>query len=165
MIAYSAVSGFADAEAPLLFGKLAGIMAPQNPRPAEDDFKRVIKVANLPNILASPKISVEALMRARESAECREFRSWLLTLNPLSDQQIEDMLGGVRNKVSSIIQSGPARVLRFAVATGMGLIPGYGAIAGPAVGAIDSFLINRILPVSGAFAFLTKIYPSIFKTA
>jgi hypothetical protein len=163
MVAYSAISGFAESEAALLFGKLAGIIAPQNPRPLEEEFERVIRIAKLPNLLPNNKINVEALFKARDSLECREFRSWLSTLKPLSDAEIEEMVGGVRNKVTSIIQSGPAKTVRFAVATVIGLIPGYGPIAGAAAGAIDSFLINRLLPVSGVFAFLTKTYPSLFE--
>lgn len=90
MAAYSAVSGFAESEAPLLFGKFAGIFAPQNPRPLEEEFKRVIRIAELPNVLPSNKIDVEALLKARDSIECREFRSWLSNLGPLSDLEIRD---------------------------------------------------------------------------
>jgi hypothetical protein len=162
MVAFSAISGFAEAEAPLLFGKLSGLVAPQNPRPMEHEFDRVIRIANLPNLLTTNKINVEALLKARDSAECREFRSWLATLTHLSDEQIEEMVSGVRNRVASIIHSGPAKTVRFAVATALGLIPGYGPVVGAAAGAIDSLLVDRILPLSGAFAFLTKTYPSLF---
>ncbi len=162
MAAYSAVSGFAESEASLLFGKFAGIFAPLNPRPLEEEFKRVIRIADLPNVLPSNKIDVQALLKARDSIECREFRSWLSNLGPLSGLEITEMVSGVRNKAASVIQSGPAKFVRYMAATAIGLIPGYGQIAGVAVGGADSFLVDRMLKESNVYAFLTRTYPSLF---
>lgn len=165
MTAYSAISGFAESEAPLLFGKFAGIFAPQNPRPLEEEFKRVIRIADLPNVLPSSKIDVEALLKARDSIECREFRLWLSNLGPLSDLEIREMVSGVRNKAASVIQSGAARFARFMATTAIGLIHGYGPIACVIAGGTDAFLVDRMLRTSNVFAFLTKTYPSLFESA
>jgi hypothetical protein len=162
MVAYSAITGFADAEAPLLFGKLAGIIAPQNPKPIEEQFARVITIANLPDFVTGRRIDVERLLRARESAECLAFRAWLSKLGGVSDTEIAAMVGGVRNEVASMIRSDTGRKLRFAVTTAIGLIPGVGLAAGPAAGVVDSFLVERMFPSSGVFAFLKRTYPSLF---
>lgn len=164
MAAYSALSGFAESEAPLLFGKLAGLIAPHNPRLLEEEFGRIIRIANLPTVLKNSKINVDALMDARDSVECREFRSWLSNLHSVSDADIEKLVSGVRNRVASIIHSGPVKVFRFAATNAIGLIPGVGPIAGAVAGGLDSFLVDRLLPVSNAFAFLTKTYPSLFNS-
>lgn len=165
MQAYSAITGFTQSEAPLLFGKFAGIIAPQNPNPVEKQFGRVISVANLPDFVPDKKIDVDALLAARESSECREFRAWLLNLEAVSDSQISEMIGGIRNKVALMIRSNFGKTMRFAANTAIGLIPGIGIVAGPAAGAIDSFLIERVFPTSGVLAFLVDIYPSLFTSA
>jgi hypothetical protein len=79
MQAFSAITGFAANEAPLLFGKLAGLMAPLNPKIGEAQFQRVIELAGIPDFNGQ-RVNVELLMKARDSAECREFREWLVTL-------------------------------------------------------------------------------------
>jgi hypothetical protein len=82
-----------------------------------------------------------------------------------TDQQISEMIGGVRNKLGSMLQSGIGRKVRFAVSTAIGLIPGVGLVAGPAASGIDSFLIDRVFPTSGVVAFLARTYPSLFVSA
>jgi hypothetical protein len=54
------------------------------------------------------------------------------------------------------------KFVRLATTTGIGLIPGVGLAAGIAASAIDSFLVDRVLPKSGVVAFLTETYPSLF---
>ena len=85
MAAYSALTGFRESEAPLLFGKLAGIISPQNPKIAEEQFERVIEVADVPDFKPGQRIDVEKLMKIRDSAECRDFRMWLSTAADISD--------------------------------------------------------------------------------
>jgi hypothetical protein len=164
MAAYSAIVGFTDSEASLLFGKLSGVFAPQNPRPIEEQFARVMTIADLPDFTRGRRIDVDALLTARESVECREFRAWLSSADTLSDRQIEEMVGGLRNRVGSIVHSDKGKALRFAATTGLGLIPGAGLILGPASGAIDLFLIDKVFPNPGVLAFLTHTYPSLFKS-
>jgi hypothetical protein len=162
MAAYSAITGFKDSEAPLLFGKLAGIIAPLNPEPIEEQFARVITIANVPDFVTGSRVDVDHLLRARESAECREFREWLSNLDGISDAQVADMVSGVRNEIASMIRSGPGKALRLALTTAVGLIPPIGLVAGPVAGVFDSFVVEKMFPTSGAFAFLTHTYPSLF---
>ncbi len=162
MSAYSAITGFKDSEAPLLFGKLAGIIAPQNPRPIEEQFARVITIANVPDFVTDKRIDVDRLLRARESAECRDFRAWLSELEGVTDAQVADMVGGVRNEIASMIRTGTGKTIRLALTTAIGLIPGAGLVAGPIAGVVDTFLVERMFPTSGALAFLTHTYPSLF---
>ena len=164
MEAYSSIVGFTEVDAPLLFGRLAAVVAPQNPKPIEDEFTRVLTIADVPDFPRGKKIDVDALLKARDSIECREFREWLTHANKLSDKQVEDLVGGLRNKVSTLLHSPTGKALRFAATTAVGLVPGAGLVLGPASGAIDTFLVDKILPNPGVLAFLTNTYPSLFRS-
>jgi len=162
MQAYSAITGFLDHEAPLLFGRLSSVIAPLNPNAAEKQFERVIELADVPDFRPGQRVDVERLLKARESAECREFREWLSSADSMNDEQIKEMVASIRSKIASLAGSTTGKVLRFATTTGVGLIPVVGPIAGAAAGAIDSFLVDRVLPKSGVVAFLSESYPSLF---
>jgi hypothetical protein len=165
MAAYSALTGFRETEAPLLFGKLAGIISPQNPALGEQQFERVIEVADVPDFKPGQKVDVEKLMKIRESAECRDFRRWLSTAADISDAEIRAQASGMRNKLGSLASSSGGKAVRLAATTLIGNIPVLGLVLGPASGAVDSFLVDRVLPRSGVFAFLTEMYPSLFVSA
>jgi hypothetical protein len=162
MQAYSAITGFLDTEAPLLFGKFSGLIAPLNPAAAEKQFERVIELAELPDFKPGQKVDVQKLLKARDSAECREFREWLSNLDNASDAEIKEMVASLRSKMASMAASPGGKLVRLAATTGIGLIPVVGPIAGAAAGAIDSFLVEKVLPRSGIVAFLTETYPSLF---
>ncbi len=123
MQAYSAITGFLDTEAPLLFGKLSGLIAPLNPRAAEKQFERVIELSELPDFNGQ-KVDVQKLLKARESAECREFREWLTGLNQHSDTEIKEMVASLRSRMASVAASSSGKLVRLAATTGIGLIPG-----------------------------------------
>jgi hypothetical protein len=165
MQAYSAISGFLDSESPLLFGKLAGIMTPLNPKLAEEQFDRVIELADVADFQSGQKVDVGLLLKVRESAECREFREWLYTLEDVSDAEIKQMVVSIKSKMASLAGCTGGKIVRLAATTGIGLIPIVGPITGAAAGAIDSFLVDRVLPRSGIVAFLTEQYPSLFVSA
>lgn len=162
MQAYSAITGFVDEEAPLLFGKLSGIISAMNPKVGEEQFRRVIEIAGVPDFKPGQRVDANKLMMIRESPECRDFRGWLSAADSLSDTEIRDATAGVKNRLAQLAGSSDGRALRFAVTTGLGLIPAAGLALGPAAGLIDSFLIDRVLPRSGIVAFLAEKYPSVF---
>ncbi len=165
MAAYSALTGFLESEAPLFFGKIAGILAPQNPKIAEEQFKRVVEVADVPDFKPGQKVDVGRLMEIRESPECRDFRRWLSTVQDISDAEILNLTRGMKEKVASLADSFGGKAVRLAATSMMGFVPGAGVLLGPAAGAVDSFLIDRLLPRSGIVAFLTEMYPSLFIAA
>jgi hypothetical protein len=164
MQAYSAISGFLEQEATFLFGRLSGVMSRQNPRRAEEQFKRVIELADIPDFEPGTRIDVRRLLQVRDSAECREFREWLTSAEDVSDAEIKGMLSSVRSRMGSIAASRRGKIVRLAATTGVGLIPVVGPIVGAAAGAIDSFLVEKVLPRSGIVAFLTETYPSLFES-
>jgi hypothetical protein len=163
MSVHSAITGFNDEEAPLLFKKLSGILAAQNPQIVEEQLARVETILNLPEISPEKPINVENLLRARESSEIREFQTWLYNFKRKSDEEVQELVHAVSLRVGSLLRSKPGKAARFAVTTALGLIPGAGLVLGPASGAIDTFVVDQMLPSSGVFAFLTEIYPSLFQ--
>lgn len=162
MEAYSAIVGFNDGDAPLLFGKLAGIVAPLNPTPLEEEFARILQIAHLPDFDTSKRIDVERVMELRASSECQEFKNWLRNTPNISDAEIANILNSFRSKAGSLVRTDTGRAFRFAATTGIGLIPIVGPIVGAAAGALDAFLLERLLPQKGVVAFLSDKYPSLF---
>ncbi len=165
MQAYSAISGFLEQEAALLFGRLAGVMTRQNPSRAEEQFERVIELAELPDFKSGQKVDIQKLLKIRDTAECRAFREWLSTVEDATDAEIKEVVSSLRNKVASLAASPGGKLVRLAATTGIGLIPVIGPITGAVAGAIDSFLVDKVLPQSGIVAFLTDTYPSLFASS
>jgi hypothetical protein len=162
MSAYTAMTGFLENEAPLLFGKLVGLFAPQNPKLAERQFERVIEIAELPDFKSGQRVDVQRLMKIRDSPECRDFRDWLPNAEDMSEAEIRKMTKGVRNKLADLAGSPGGKFIRLAATTAIGLA---GLPFGVAAGAVDSFLVDRVLPQSGVVAFLNELYPSLFIAA
>jgi hypothetical protein len=162
MATYSALTGFREDEAPLLFGKLAGILAPQSPSAVEGQFARVIEIVGIPDFKPSQRIDVQKLLEVRNTMECREFRNWLSTAADLSDAEVKRMVDGIRVRLGSFAGSSAGKAVRLVGTTLISMIPVAGLVLGPAAGAVDSFLVEKALPHSGIVAFLSHMYPSLF---
>ena len=158
---YNAISVFEDGDASLLFGKVAGVVAQYDPRIEETSFLRVLELTDIPQLIASGKVEVKKLLDARESSECREFRAWLTSVDQLDDKELKRLLTGVRARAATFIVSPVGKVTRLAVNAALGLIPGYGTVTAVAEGVLDNFLLEKLLPSSGALSFLSHSIPSI----
>jgi len=163
MSVHSAITGFTEDEAPLLFKKLSGFLTSQNPEILEKQLGRVQTILGLPEISPQKPVNVENLMKARDSSELREFQAWLYKFEGKEDKEVEELVHAVGLRVGSLLSSAPGKAIRFAATTALGLIPLAGLVLGPVSGAIDTFVVSEMLPSSGVFAFLTKTYPSLFK--
>ena len=53
--------------------------------------------------------------------------------------------------------------MRVLASAGIGLIPIVGALAGLTAGFADSFIVDKLLPESGAVAFISQLYPPVFE--
>jgi hypothetical protein len=55
------------------------------------------------------------------------------------------------------------KAIRFVVSNGLALIPPpFGPAAGLAASAVDSFLLERLVPKDAVISFLSESYPSLF---
>jgi hypothetical protein len=163
MEAYQAVSGFKEGELPIAEAKFQFLAAQLDPSAQEERFGRVVSIAGLPDPEDEHAVNVDKLLEVRESEELREFRQWLRTLDAASDEEIAEMVGSITAKVSEAVYSPAGKAVRFLATTAAGLIPGAGVVAGPALGALDQFLLDKLIPEPGPVSFLGSTYPSIYK--
>jgi hypothetical protein len=161
MATHSAITGFSSNEAPILFGKLAGIIEPLNPKTAESQFSRIANLADIGEPLPGSRIDVENLLEIRSSAECLAFKGWLDDADTQSDSEVSELLTGLRSKLGLVASNVQGKLLRFAAVTGLGFVPGA-AIPSAILGFVDAFLIEKLFPKSGVVSFIKTKYPSVF---
>jgi hypothetical protein len=165
MRALDSVAAFHEDDIRLLDRKLDYLVSQVNPAAQETRFKRVVSIVGLPDFTPPEDVNVAKLLEVRDSEPCREFRHWLRTLDQASDREIEDMLHPVRDLLGMAIRHPAGKAVRLATTGAVGLIPGFGVPASAALGAIDTFLLERLLPEPGPTAFLALNYRSIFDTS
>lgn len=166
MQAYSALSGFVGDDLPLVYEQLDFLGRALDPEAKERQFRRIVSLAGFPDFgpaVAERQVNIDRLLEIRESTECIEFRAWLSTLDSASDDDVKERVSSLRAKLGNAIQTGEGKAVRLLATTGIGLIPGVGLIAGAAAAAVDSFLLEKVLPKSGPIVFLSKLYPSVFE--
>jgi hypothetical protein len=163
MESYQAVSGFRDAELSIAEAKFQVLAAQVDPRAQEERFGRVVSIAGLPDPEGEGTVDVEKLLEVRESDELRQFRQWLRTLDKATDEEIAEMVGGIGPKVAEAVRSPAAKAVRLLVTTAAGFTPHVGAAVGLAVGALDQFVLEKLIPEPGPVSFLGSTYPSIYK--
>lgn len=162
---HRAMVGMRPDELPVLNEKLSSLARQFDTCAQSERLTRVLQVVHLPMITTGAHglgVNVRRLLEVRCSEECQAFRDWLWTSDSVNDSEIEERFGGVRAKLGSLIRSGPGRAVRWALGSGIGVIPSYGTAAGGAFSLLDTFVIERILPTRGALSFLGPQYQSIF---
>jgi hypothetical protein len=166
MKVYGAVNGVLAEECPIMEEKLSSLsflLAKElDPDAQEQRFNRVVEIAELPEIEAAAgrPLDVGALLDLRDSAECREFRAWLRTLDAANDGEIRDRMSSFTERVRRLSGSGSTRVARFLVTIGLASI---NPVVGLAASALDQFALDRIIGRPGPASFLSKSYRSLFK--
>jgi hypothetical protein len=166
MKAFRAVSGFLEHESGIFSDKCGFLVSEINGSTAQEQFQRVIRIADLPELAIDAhqgKFEITRLLEIRETDECKEFRSWLQTVHEADDKEIAARVSSLKARLSAFLRSGSGKVTRILTQLGIGLIPHYGIPAGLAAASIDSFLIDKFLPNPGVACFLNNLYPSLFK--
>lgn len=160
MKAYDAVTGLRETELQLLDAKLAGVMRQVDPDRQEERLTRVLELANLPDPeTAEGTVNVERLLAARESEELVEFRQWLRTLDTATDDEIRERINSLRERVAAAVHGPKGRAVRFAATAAADILP-YGGLA---LGALDEFVLEKVLPEPGPVSFLGSTYSSLFR--
>jgi hypothetical protein len=166
MKAYTAISGFKAAELPV-FEKKIDFLTDLVPE-AEAQvgrMKRVLAIKgfdDLDEVIAKGKVDLSKLLEIRDTRECREFRDWLWEIDAISDAELEERINSLRDKLSWFVHGSEGKTLRWLATAGLGLIPVGGTVAGTVGGALDTFLVDKILPNPGPLSFINNMYPSIF---
>jgi hypothetical protein len=160
MEAYDAVSGLREPEVRLLDAKLISVMREINPDRQEERLTRVLELADLPDPETSEgTVNVDRLLAAREGEDLREFRQWVRTLDDATDEEIRERINDVQERISNAVYSTEGKVARFAATAAADLLPFGGII----VGALDDFVLEKVLPEPGPVSFLSSTYPSLFE--
>jgi hypothetical protein len=167
MESFEAVTGFQADEVPFFEKKLSFIMRQLDPDVQERRFERVVTIGGLPGVSDLPAgsvIDVDRLLKLRDDAECRELRSWIRNVDSETDEEINARFKSVRARVASVVESKSGKVVRFLATSGAGAIPVIGIGAGPLISAADTFLLEKVIGKPGPATFLSKNYPSIFRS-
>jgi hypothetical protein len=171
MQAYSTLSGLGEKDRALLDAKLgatAGLIATTS---REQEFSRVATLKGLPvPEYGSNVVDVKTLLKIRESDECRSFKQWLSGSQALSDKELRERVSGFSRRIQQAVHSRVGKAVRFVVSNGLSIGLGFippqpvvGLVAGVAVGALDAFLLERLIPKDAVISFLSESYPSLFK--
>jgi hypothetical protein len=158
---YNALSGVVDDELFLFGEKLKLLAASVPPKRRESTFDRVLRIGRFPAFAFQPatkKFDMEKFLKIRDSKECRDFRNWLKNAQFLDEQEIYSQVASLRTRLGTLVHGTAGKSVRLAIGYAAGLIP----ILGPAVSALDTFVLDKILPLSGPAMFLDGMYGSLF---
>jgi len=127
-------------------------------------FAQIQDISDVPDIglaFADGMITAEQLLDLRESKHAEAFRSWLGQSNP-QDSHVDIVRRYVETLGKpSIIESIPAKTLRFAATTSIGILK---PPAGIAASAIDNFLLSKWFPAKSPRLFLKHAKSVIIKS-
>lgn len=158
---YSALTGLNHSDLPVFEGRYEFLASEYDPTKDVALLNRVIGIQGFPDfhsLADEGRLKLDRVLELRETKECHEFRAWLKTIDKATDKEIEDQIESLRSTVGNFLGSTKGKAIRFLVSSGVGLIPSVGLVAS----AIDSFLLEKLFPVSGPISFVNKLIPSMF---
>jgi hypothetical protein len=114
-------------------------------------------------------VDVKTLLKVRESDECRAFKQWLSGSEALSDEEVGERVSGFGRRIRQAVHTRVGKAVRFVVSNGLGIglgliSPPVGLAVGVAVAALDTFLLETLIPKDAVISFLSESYPSLFST-
>ncbi len=159
---FNTLVGIRDDEVPILEENFSFLERQLNREGERQTLQRVLAISNFPefNYEDSLTIDVTKLLDIRYSVECREFRKWLSNCVNASDKEIADQIFSLRSKLGNMIGSTTGKVIRFLANTGIGV---FSTPLSVIIGALDSFLLEKIFPLNAPIVFLQQDLRSIFK--
>jgi hypothetical protein len=113
----------------------------------------------------SSVVNVKALLKLRESDECRSFKQWLSGSETLSEKELRERVSGFGRQIQQVVHSRVGKAVRFVISNGLGLIPPPVGLVGVALGAVDTFLLEKLMPKDAVISFLSESYPSLFTSS
>jgi hypothetical protein len=101
----------------------------------------------------------ERLLAAREHEELVEFRQWLRILDAATDEEIRERVDSVRERISEAVYGTTGKAVRFAATAAADVVPFGGLV----LGALDEFVLEKVIPEPGPVSFLGSTYRSLFE--
>jgi hypothetical protein len=166
MCAFNAISGFRIEDLPIFEQKTEFLFNLIDPNKQEARATRLFEIADLPDfrdVGINYSIDVLKFLEVRNSKECIEFRSWLTSIDTKNKKEIKDVVRDFKAHVAIRLNSPTGRTLRFLAQEALGIFTGAGLLLGPAAGALDAFIIDRVFKESSIVTFVSKLYPALFE--
>ena len=159
-----AVSGIREKDLPVLRAKFGAVASLLPTAEGERRFERVAKLTGLQMpVFGETRVDADKLLKVRESDDCRAFRDWLANTGSLSDKEVKNRIRGLNARVRHAINSGTGKAVRLLVSTGLSFVPRTSGMVGLAASVVDTFILERLAPRDALVAFLSDLYPSVFK--
>jgi hypothetical protein len=137
------------------------LAAGASPKCKEETFDRVLRIGCFPAFDFQPptkQFDMEEFLKIRDSKECKAFRDWLKQAQFLNEREIHLEVRSLRARLGNLVHGTKGKLIRLAVGYGAGLVP----VLGPVVSALDTFVLEKLLPLSGPAMFLDTMYGSLF---
>ena len=160
---YKAIGGATADDLPLFDPRLTIIEKQLDPSQHIAQFYRVANLIRVPVADASSRLSAKELVSVHRSSEAVEFRSWIEKAGSMTDEEISSAFASLSTRAGIAVRSPVGKFLRWLVSTAAGAVPGAGTVVGGVVGAVDSLLLEALLPKRGPVMFLNELYPSLFE--
>jgi hypothetical protein len=160
---YNALSGVVDDELFLFGEKLKVLAASASPKHREATFDKVLRTGRFPAFEFQPptkKFDMERFLKIRDSKECKDFRNWLKQAQFYDEREIYLQVRSLRARLGTLLHGTAGKIIRFALTNLAGMtnpVVGWGASA------LDTFVLDKILPLSGPAMFLDTMYRSLFE--
>ncbi len=159
-----AVSGITEKDRPVLQAKFGVTASLIQANDSEQQFERVAKLVGLQGpVFDQTQVDADKLLKIRESDDCRAFRDWLANTRSLSDKEVKDRVRSLNARIRHAINSTPGKSVRFLLSTGLAFVPHTAGLVGLGASVIDTFIVERLAPRDAVVAFLSDLYPSVFK--
>jgi hypothetical protein len=119
-------------------------------------FAKIQQVSGVPDLgeaFASKQLSPTQILDLRYSKHCQSLRDWFAKGSPseTAEETVRRYVESVGKP--SLVDSLPAKLLRFAVTTGIGTLE---PISGAAASAVDSFLLSKWFPGKSPRLFMKR---------
>lgn len=123
----------------------------------EQSWSTLREITELPDVaetVLQDRGQLQKLIKLRSSANGREFRSWFQD-HCRKDPTTTGKEYGRLLKSGGLLDGGAGRAFRFIATTGVGLL--FGDASGAAAGAVDSFVVDRLLRRPSAKIFIERL--------
>jgi hypothetical protein len=102
---------------------------------------------------------MEEFLKIRDSKECKDFRNWLKQAQFCDEQEIYLQVRSLRARLGALLHGTTGKIIRFALTNLAGVT---NLVMGCGVSALDTFVLDKVLPLSGPALYLDKMYGSLF---
>ena len=131
-----------------------------------NELDKVLRALELPSFeeaASSGRIDVDKLLEIRAGDEVRVFRDWLQNARSLSEADLREIAKNIRARVGRGLGTTAGKLLRMLPGIAVSLVDPTGFLAGTALSAIDSFVVDRVFKSPALVTFFQRDLPSLFE--